>query len=103
MKEMLSPYTGVGILNDPIHGYIRFTVPAPGRTEATERDLIDHPWMQRLRSIFQLQSARWVYPSAEHTRFQHGLGTMAVAGWWAEQIYPTLQQVVPDTPSLGLV
>ena len=37
----------------------------------TERDVIDAPWVQRLRRIFHLQSARWVFPTAEHTRFQH--------------------------------
>jgi HD superfamily phosphohydrolase len=47
--------------------------------EDTERDVIDTPWVQRLRRIFQLQSARWVFSTAEHTRFQHSLGTMHVA------------------------
>ena len=42
--------------------------------EATEQDLIDSPWMQRLRRVPQLQSARWVFPAAEHSRFQHSLG-----------------------------
>jgi HD superfamily phosphohydrolase len=61
--------------------------------EATERDVIDTPWLQRLRRIFQLQSARWVYPSAEHTRFQHSLGTMHVAGAFSEQLYPSLSRM----------
>ncbi len=104
MKHLPSqPYLGVGILNDPIHGYIRFTVPLTGRDEVTEKDIIDHPWVQRLRSIFQLQSARWVYPSAEHTRFQHCIGAMAVADLWARQVYPSLRAVCADTPSFGLV
>lgn len=103
MKTTWAPYAGVGIFNDPIHRTVRFTVPVAGRDEVTEKDLIDHPWLQRLRSIFQLQSARWVYPSAEHTRFQHSLGSMAVASLWAHQVYPTLRQVAPDTPSPGLV
>ena len=37
--------------------------------EVSERQIIDHPWVQRLRHIHQLQTAWWVYPSAEHTRF----------------------------------
>src|SRR4030042_929132 len=61
--------------------------------EKRERDVIDSPYVQRLRRIFQLQSARWVYPSAEHTRFQHSLGTMHVAGVFAEQLYPSLSKI----------
>ena len=72
-----SHYDGSALIADPIHEYISFTVPfavAAGdkaraaQQEATEKDLIDSPWAQRLRYILQLQSARWVYPSAEHSR-----------------------------------
>jgi len=59
--------------------------------------------MQRLRRIYQLQSARWVYPAAEHTRFQHSLGTMHVAGEFARYLYPSLKDVCKDTPSLYYV
>ena len=63
---------------DPIHGYIAFTADAPAG-EVSEREIIDHPWVQRLRQIHQLQTAWWVFPSAEHTRFQHVLGVMHLA------------------------
>jgi HD superfamily phosphohydrolase len=82
---------GTGLIADPIYHYILMTDRAEG--EETERDVIDAPWVQRLRRIFQLQSARWVYPSAEHTRFQHSLGTMHLAGAFAEQLYPSLSKV----------
>ncbi len=97
-----SPFDGVALLADPIHGYISLTVPFP-RTptaELTEKDLIDSPWVQRLRYILQLQSAHWVYPGAEHTRFQHSLGTMHLAGRFMTQLYPSLRQMIPDLPSL---
>jgi len=82
---------GTGLIADPIYHYILMTDRVEG--EETERDVIDTPWVQRLRRIFQLQSARWVYPSAEHTRFQHSLGTMHVAGAFAEKLYPSLSKI----------
>jgi HD superfamily phosphohydrolase len=79
-------YNGMALIADPIHQYILFTVPGDKSVnETTEKTLIDSPWMQRLRRIYQLQSARWVYPAAEHSRFQHSLGTMHVAGEFAKQ------------------
>jgi len=95
------PLSGTSLIADPVHTYIHFTVPLEPEDpiERTEKDLIDSPWMQRLRYIYQLQSARWVYPSAEHSRFQHSLGAMHVAGRFANHLYPTLAETVPDVPS----
>jgi HD superfamily phosphohydrolase len=91
-----------GLIADPIYHYIVMTDRWEG--EGTERDVIDTPWVQRLRRIFQLQSARWVYPSAEHTRFQHSLGTMHVAGVFSEQLYPSLSQIDPsEIPSASYI
>ena len=96
-----SHYDGCALIADPIHEYITFTVPfdQPDPSERTEKDLIDSPWVQRLRYIFQLQSARWVYPSAEHSRFVHSLGTMHVAGRFARHLYPSLREVAESVPS----
>jgi HD superfamily phosphohydrolase len=91
-------YDGTALLGDPVHGYISFTTPRAAG-EKTEKDLIDTSWMQRLRQIYQLQSARWVYPSAEHSRFQHSLGAMHLAGRFARHLYPSLKAAVPDCPS----
>ena len=97
-------YKGMALIADPIHQYVLFTVPEDNApSEITEKDLIDSPWMQRLRRIYQLQSARWVYPAAEHTRFQHSLGAMHVAGEFAKSIYPSLSDVCKDTPSQNYV
>ncbi len=92
-------YKGIALIADPIHSYISFTVPRKGTKEKTEKDLIDSLWMQRLRYIYQLQSARWVYPSAEHSRFQHSLGAMHIAGRFARHLYPTLKGIIRDCPS----
>jgi len=99
-----SQYEGVALINDPVHGYISFTVPYPDQPkEVTEKDIIDSAWGQRLRYINQLQSARWVFPTAEHSRFQHSVGAMHVAGRFARHLYPSLKQVVPDLPSPAYV
>ncbi len=96
-------YDGTALLGDPVHGYISFTTPRTSHPEKTEKDLIDTAWMQRLRQIYQLQSARWVYPSAEHSRFQHSLGAMHLAGRFARHLYPSLRAAVPDCPSANFV
>jgi HD superfamily phosphohydrolase len=107
MKTMSRPldseYEGTALLADPIHHYIQFTVPLR-KGEVTEKQIIDSPWVQRLRYIYQLQSARWVYPTAEHSRFQHSLGAMHLAGEFAKHLYPSLRQVLGDEcPSASLV
>lgn len=60
------------IFNDPIHGFI--TVP-----KGTILDLVDHPYVQRLRRIKQMGLGYLVFPAAEHSRFSHALGAMELA------------------------
>lgn len=57
------------IINDPVYGFISI----PGDFVF---DLIEHPWFQRLRNIKQLGLTNFVYPGANHTRFQHGIGAL---------------------------
>ncbi|MBI5369279.1 MAG: HD domain-containing protein [Planctomycetes bacterium] len=90
-------FEAIGLSRDPIHGYIQITVPRKG--EKAESDLLDSKWLQRMRRIHQLQTALWVYPSGEHTRFQHIVGTMHTGGLFARKLYPSLRKVCPDVPS----
>lgn len=91
------------LCHDPIHGYIPFLSVAPDG-EATERQLLDHPWVQRMRQIHQLQTAWWVYPSAEHTRFQHIVGAMHMASRVIDRLHESLRDTCGnDTPSRGYV
>lgn len=57
---------------DPIHNFIR--------VYETELKIIDSPIFQRLRRIRQLSGAHLTYPSAQHSRFEHSLGVMHIAG-----------------------
>ena len=100
---MRSPSSS-SLSHDPIHGYIPFTSQIGGREdEVAERQIIDHPWVQRLRQIHQLQTAWWVFPTAEHTRFQHVVGAMHLAGRAAVALYDSLKDVCPETPSRAYV
>ena len=98
---MKLPYDDVHLIADPLYGYLRITLSRAG--EIAEADVIDNPWVQRLKRIHQLQSSWWVFPTAEHSRFAHSLGAMHLAGQLARQVYPTLCDVEPATPSLPLV
>ncbi len=59
------------IFTDPVHGFI--SVPRD-----TILDLVHTPEVQRLRRIRQLGVGYLVFPGAEHTRFGHALGAMAL-------------------------
>jgi HD superfamily phosphohydrolase len=61
------------IINDPVYGFI--TIP----TELIF-DIVSHPYFQRLRHIKQLGLTDYVYPAAQHTRFQHALGALHLMG-----------------------
>lgn len=69
-----------GSIKDPIHGYVRIS--------ETERTIIDTQPVQRLRRLRQLAGSEFVYPAANHTRFEHVIGVMHLAGALAE-VMPT--------------
>jgi HD superfamily phosphohydrolase len=55
------------VIRDPLHGYIEL--------DELASVIIDTVEMQRLRRIRQLGFSYLVYPGANHTRFEHSLGT----------------------------
>jgi len=61
-----------GEIKDPIYGYIYVT--------EAEKKIIDTYPVQRLRRLRQLAGAEFVYPAANHTRFEHSLGVLYLAG-----------------------
>lgn len=61
------------IINDPVYGFIKIPF-------NIIFDLIEHPLFQRMRWIRQLGLTHFVYPGANHTRFQHAVGAMHLMG-----------------------
>src|ERR1700720_1295645 len=98
MADLPSEYSRVNLSSDPIYRYLRITKGGPGGVagQAAEQDLVDAAWLQRLRRSHQLQSAWGVFGTAEHSRFQHALGAMHLAGEWIRHLYPSLKVVYAD-------
>ncbi|WP_435551501.1 HD domain-containing protein [Natrinema sp. CGMCC1.2065] len=65
-------------IKDSVHDHIRI--------DGVARDLLDTPALQRLRRISQLGTVSLVYPSANHTRFEHSLGVYHLACEALEQL-----------------
>lgn len=57
------------IVNDPVWGFIDLEA-------GLLFNLVEHPWFQRLRRIRQLGLTSYVYPGANHNRFEHSIGCM---------------------------
>jgi HD superfamily phosphohydrolase len=68
-----------GEIKDPVFGYVYIT--------ETEKEIIDSFPVQRLRRLRQLAGSEYVYPGANHTRFEHSVGVMYLAGLLAENPY----------------
>ena len=65
-------------VRDPLHGLIKY--------DEKEEKIINSSTFQRLRGIKQLALANLVYPGAHHTRFEHCIGTMHLAGRIAKKL-----------------
>jgi len=72
---MVEPYKTV---HDTVHGSIK--------VEGVLLELMDTPEVQRLHSIRQLGLAYLVFPGANHTRFEHSLGTSHIAKRMAREL-----------------
>lgn len=59
-------------IRENIHGTIDIS--------SLEDQVIAHPFVQRLRRIKQLAFLQYVFPGASHSRFEHSLGVMHLAG-----------------------
>jgi HD superfamily phosphohydrolase len=75
-----------GEIKDPVHGYVYIT--------EQEKAIIDSYPVQRLHRLRQLAGAEYVYPGANHTRFEHSVGVMYLAGRVVEN--PNISQYVSE-------
>ncbi len=66
------------MVRDPIYNYVELF--------DEEVPVVDHPLMQRLRRIRQLQTTYLTYMGGEHSRFQHSLGVAHLAGEFERSI-----------------
>jgi len=78
-RRFTSPTEAFKEFSDPIHGFIR--------VDAREVRLIDTLIFQRLRHIKQLGLTYLVFPSAQHSRFEHALGVLHLA----DRLYQSLR------------
>ena len=68
----------MGFIRDSIHGDLHLT--------DFELKILDTVEMQRLRRIKQLGFTNLVYPGANHTRFEHSIGTMNLGSKLSEEL-----------------
>ena len=84
------------IINDPVYGFI--TIP-----DAFIFDLIEHPFVQRLRRIKQLGMTHLVYPGALHTRFHHVIGAMHLMQQAINSIRRKGHEILPEEERAALI
>ena len=65
-------------IRDSIHGNLPLN--------EFEVEVLDYPQLQRLRRVKQLGFISLIYPGANHSRFEHSIGTMHLASKLAEQL-----------------
>jgi HD superfamily phosphohydrolase len=73
------------IIFDLVQGYIEI--------DKNTESVINCESFQRLKFINQL-TAQHLYPSANHTRFEHSLGVMRLAVMFFNRIEPLLQDII---------
>jgi HD superfamily phosphohydrolase len=81
-----------GEIRDAVHGNIGFN--------ETECKIMNTPEMQRLRYIKQLDMTYLIFPGANHSRFEHSLGSMHVA---KELVWSIYGDGAPELSYVGLL
>jgi HD superfamily phosphohydrolase len=76
-------------IRENIHGTINVS--------AFEDLVIAHPLVQRMRRIRQLAFLQYVFPGASHSRFEHSLGVMHLAGVAWNKLYENQKALQAST------
>ncbi len=79
-------------IHDPLWGTIEIL--------RHEQCLLDTPLLQRLRQIHQTGCVYATYPSASHSRFEHTLGVVHIAGRMARALRKRFPESVDDKTEL---
>lgn len=77
----------------PIVRRIRENVHGTIDVSALEDRVLAHPYVQRLRRIKQLAFLQYVFPGASHSRFEHSLGVMHIAGVAWEKLHANQRRI----------
>ena len=72
------------LIFDNIHGYIEI--------DEVAKSIIDTPEFQRMRRIHQDGALHYVFPTANHSRFEHSIGTYHLA----KKMISTLRNKQPE-------
>jgi len=75
-----------GEIKDPVHGYVYIS--------EVEKEIIDSYPVQRLRRLRQLAGSEYVYPGANHTRFEHSIGVLHLSKTLLQN--PNLSPIISD-------
>ena len=90
VKRYLSSYSVTAskskFIHDPLWGTIEI--------RRHEQCLLDTPLLQRLRQIHQTGCVYATYPSASHSRFEHTLGVVHIAGRMAAALRKRFPRIV---------
>ena len=84
------------LIFDNIHQYIEIS--------SLAKIIIDTPSFQRLRHISQLGTCSYIFPSGNHSRFEHSLGVYNLTGKMLENIRKNnSEQIIVDINNIGKV
>ncbi len=89
LKPLVTEADKPKFVHDPLWGTIEVT--------PYELDILDSPLLQRLRQIHQTGFVHATFPSARHSRFEHTLGVMHIAGKMAKTLRARYPAIVDET------
>lgn len=84
------------IINDPVFGFIKLPEGLPFK-------VFGHRYVQRLTRIRQLGLSSFVYPGAQHTRFQHTIGAMFLMSEALRSLKEKGNEISPEEEEAAII